>query len=184
MKRFLLFGIVLPLTFVGSCFAWLPVAVRLTDPLTHTAVETLSSAPFPVLIVQGENARVLMVEDLRGIPPLPEGATYLVPPGREASFQREINKRVPPERDSFWVLKVERTEADRQRIELYLMGDGYFGGAYDATDLTVTPRYRKVTGFGFAFIFGGCALAMNFALWAVGAFAVRIVRRRLARSSG
>jgi hypothetical protein len=75
-----------------------------------------------------------------------------VPEGKERDIEQYLNVHQPPAGDSGWVLRVERLAPDRQRIELFLMGDGYFGGAYDATQHAVTPHYRKLTGPGFAFI--------------------------------
>jgi hypothetical protein len=178
VKRTTLIGILLPIAFVGSCAVLTPAAMRLADPLTHRSVETRSPEPFPILIVSGDGPRVRMVEDLRNVPALPEGATYLVTPGQEDSFQRALNESWPDRNESGWVLKVEQTAPDRQRIQLYLMGDGYWGGAYDATADSVTPRYRKTTGPGFAFIAVAVALGINTALWGLGAAALRTVKRR------
>ena len=182
LRRFSLVGILLPLAFVGSCVALIPPAFRLADPLTRDRLETPSAEPFPILVLEGDNARVIMVEDLRNIPPLPVGATYLVPSNKEASVQRAINANWPPELNNSWVLKVERPEPSQQKIELYLIGDGYWGGAYDATERTVNPRYRKRAGPGFAFIALPCALTMNAALWGVGWLSFARCRSRRAAS--
>ena len=178
VKRAIVFGLVLPVAFIGGCFALLLPAGRLADPMTHLRVEDLPGQPFPVLIVQGDHARVLMVEDLQNIPPLPDGATYLVPAGKEATFQQQLYEQSPRDRDVAWVLQVKRSAPNRQRIELYLIGDGYWGGGYEATGSTITPLYRKLTGPGFAFIFGGLAVATNLGLWGAGAWVFRAVRRR------
>ena len=179
-RRVILFGIALPVAFAGSCFALTLPAMRLADPLTRHPVETRSPERFPILIVSGDNARVLMLEDPGKLPPLPEGATYLVPDGREESVQRAINEQWPKDFDSSWVVEVERHGPDRQHIRLYLIGDGYWGGAYDATASSVTPRYRKSTGPGFAFIGAGLACLVNATLWGLGAVILRTARRRRA----
>ena len=180
IRRVLLFGIVLPLAFVGSCFALTIPAMRLADPLTRHPIETRPPQPFPILVVTGDDAFVLMVEDLSKVPPLPTGATYLVPDGKEQSVQRTINEQWPKEFDSSWVVEVERHGPDRQHIQLYLMGDGVLGGAYDATASSVTPRYRKSTGPGFAFIAAGLAFLVNATLWGLGALILKMARRRKA----
>ena len=164
-RRIILFGILLPIAFVGSCFALTLPAMRLADPLTRHPVETRSPERFPILIMSGDNARVLMLEDPSKVPPLPEGATYLVPDGKEETVRRAINNQWQKGFDSSWVLEVERHGSDRQHIRLYLIGDGYWGGAYDATASNITLRYRKSTGPGFAFIAAGIALLVNAALW-------------------
>lgn len=178
VKRVIVFGLLLPIAFIGSCFALLPPAVRLADPMTHLPLDGLPGQPFPVLVVERDQARVLMIEDLRRVPPLPDGATYLVPGGSETAFRKQLEEQAPRDRDVAWVLQVERLAPDRQRIELYLMGDGYWGGGYEVTHNTITPLYRKLTGPAFAFIFGGLALAMNGVLWGSGALALRAIQRR------
>jgi len=162
-----LVGVLTPMAFVASCTCLLPVAARLVDPLTRRPVMDGFEEPFPILVVKGETAWVAMVEDPLKVPPPPPGATYLVPPGEERRVERYVREHDPatPERDSGWVLQVTGKGAGRQQIELFLMGDGYWGGAYDATSTTVRPRYRKITGPGFALVFGSLATAMNLACW-------------------
>jgi hypothetical protein len=72
---------------------------------------------------------------------------------------------------------VRRLAPQRQHIELYWMSDGYSGGAYEATAASFIPRYRKITGPGFAFVFGGIAILINTAIWMAGALAFRWWRR-------
>ncbi len=180
-RRFVLEFVLIPLAFVTSCAAFIPPAVRLVDPMTHAPLTV--NGRFFILVVQGDQPHVLTVEDLHAIPPLPEGATYLVPDGKDDVFQRYLNEHDPTPRryDAVWILKVERRAPKRQRIELYLLRDGYWGGAYDATEHAVTPIYRKITGAGLAFIFGPLAMFANLAVWLVAAILfTRLKRRRTA----
>jgi hypothetical protein len=64
---------------------------------------------------------------------------------------------------------------------LCLVNDGYFGSVYEATATTIRPMYRKITGPGFAFVFGGLALLMNTALWIAIALLVRYLPKKLWR---
>jgi hypothetical protein len=169
-----LIAIVVPLCFVASCGAFLLPAARVTDPLTHKPFNR--AWPFPILIVKGNEARVLH-EDHYQPPILGEGETFLVPAGKADAFERALNDARPPGRDSAWVLRVDQTAADRQRIELYLMGDGYSGSVYEATRLSVTPLYSKLTGPAFSFVFAGVALVMNLVLWGTVGGMVAVVRR-------
>lgn len=177
IKRELRTAVLVSLAFVGSCILLTPASLVFTDPLTHTRVDQGVRIPFPILVMHEDEPQVLMVEDLHQIPALAAGTTYLVPEGKERDIEQYLNVHQPPAGDSGWVLKVERLAPDRQRIEVFLMGDGYFGGAYDATPHGVTPRYRKLTGPGFALIAIGVALAMNASLWGVGALVVAAIRR-------
>jgi len=45
--------------------------------------------------------------------------------GKERAFQNDLDEHLPPHRDSGWVIRVRPLEPGRQRIELFLMGDGY-----------------------------------------------------------
>ena len=120
-----------------------------------------------------------MSADPQKIPQPPDGASYLVPAGKERSLIEYLNEhdRVHAP-DSEWVLDVKRFAPDRQRIELYIFGDGWWGGVYDVTGESVTPRYRKRTGPGFALVLGACALMMNVLTWGVLAFGVRLFKQR------
>jgi len=60
------------------------------------------------------------------------------------------------------------------------MGDGYYGGVYEATETTITPLYRKIAGPGLAYIAMGYAIAMNLAGWGVLWAALSVIRRRRA----
>jgi hypothetical protein len=178
IKRQVLHAVLGCLAFVGSCTGLMFPAFPLAEPTTHRPVD-LGSPPieFPILVVEGDTPRVLQLEDPHKIPALPPGATYLVPEGKEAAFQQYFNDRFDRARDVGWVLKVRRTGPDRQRIELFLMGDGFWGGVYDATPTTVTPLYRKLADPGFAFVVMGLAMLLNLAIWGIGALIYARVRR-------
>jgi hypothetical protein len=180
-KRKLLLGGVLTVAFAGSCIGFLGPAARLADPMTHVSLDDSFQEPFPVLVVDGDRATVSMLQDLHRIPRPPNGASFLVPLGKEHALVRYVNEHDRANHDRGWVLNVKRPAPDRQRIELYLMGDGYWGGAYDATPQAVTPQYRKITGPGFAFVVGAYSLVMNVILWGVAAIVVwRFARRNRA----
>ncbi len=151
----------------------------LAEPMTRVAVGEIT-APFTVLVMYGDEPRFLELVDARHIPPLPHGATYLLPQDK-----REIIDRYLRDDDdtrykgagSSWVLSITQVASDRQRIELYRGSDGFFGGVYEATSNTVQPLYRKITGPGFAFAFGGRALVLNTALWGIFFKSLQLFRR-------
>jgi hypothetical protein len=150
----------------------------LADPLTHLPVTHVHFHEFPVLVVAGNQAWVEQVEDPLNVPPPPPGASYLVPPGKAREIEQYLIDHDTRGVDSSWVLNVKTLSPDRQRIELYLWGDGYWGGVYEATATTVAPQYRKATGPGFAFIFGPLALLMNMAFWGTVFLSWRLLRRK------
>ena len=155
-----------PVGFAVSFVAMIPLAVRVADPWTHRPVQYGSSGRgFPVVVVDGDDARVEMVEDPWSVPAPPAGASYLVPSGRVRSVGRSIRANEHARRDREWVLFVEDVSEGRQRVELFLLGDGYWGGAYEATATTVTPLYRKTTGPGFSLVVILAAHILNGAAW-------------------
>lgn len=176
-KRQVLHAVLGCLAFVGSCTGLMVPAFPLAEPRTHKPLDLGPPIDFPILVVEGDTPRVLQLADPHKIPALPPGATYLVPEGKEAAFQQYFNDQFDPARDAGWVLKVHRTGPDRQRIELFLMGDGFWGGVYDAEATRVTPLYRKLTGPGFAFDVMGLAMLLNLAIWGIGALIYARVQR-------
>ena len=172
--------VLLPLLFIGSCGALLPAGMRIADPMTHKRVDLLNR-PFPVLVMTGGVPRVQRIEDLRRVPKLPPGSSYLVPAGQDDVIEMQLNEHLPPLAEGGWVLRVRRLTPQRQHIELYWMNDGYSGGAYEATASSFSPRYRKITGPGFAFVFGGVALLINLMIWTVVTVAIGWGWRRYTR---
>ncbi len=170
--------------FVATNAAFLPVSLRLTDQFTHCPVGPLGRGnPFPILVLDERHATVKMIERAEDFGTLP--GSYVVPPGREAAVLTDIRQQDEGlSLDATWTLKVRRSSANRQRIELVRMGDGLWGGVYDATPNGVTPLYRKVTGPGFAFIFGGLGLVLSCCCWGCGWMLVRAWRSRPARRDG
>lgn len=145
-------------------------AMRIEDARTNVPLDALPGGAFPLLIVRASGAHVSFLQGLARIPPLPRGATYLVPATRERAIANGLAAHD-------LVLRVKRIDERRQHIELYRMRDGYYGGAYEARASSVRPLYRKITGPGFAFVAGRTALLLNLALWALLAAAVWAVGR-------
>ncbi len=178
-------GCILLVAFMASCAGFLQPALQLADPLTHRPIEHDSrGGGFPVVVVHGDQAWVAMPEDPWNIPPPPTGASYLVPLDRTASIEQYLRENDTEHRDSGWVLRVEALSANRQRIELFLMGDGYWGGVYEATSTAVTPLYRKVTGPGFALIFGPLSFLLNSVAWVIVGGCFWLFRGRSAARQG
>jgi hypothetical protein len=116
---------------------------------------------------------VFSIDDLRHVPKLPPGSSYLIPSSKDEMIEKQLNESLPPHTDGGWVLEVRRLAPQRQHIEFYWREDGYSGGAYEATASSFIPRYRKMTGPGFAFVFGGIAILINIAIWTIGALVLR-----------
>jgi hypothetical protein len=73
-KRHVLRSVVIPFAVVSSCTALLIPATRLVDRMTHFPLVDSDTDFYPILIVQGGQPRVLMLQDFHAIPP-PPGAT-------------------------------------------------------------------------------------------------------------
>ena len=95
-----------------------------------------------------------MTDTPRDVPPPPAGASFLIALDQVERVERQLREHDTVHRDSAWVLRVKQISPDRQKLELFLSGDGFQGGVYEATANTATAQYRKVTGPGFAFVFG------------------------------
>jgi len=162
-----LWWLLLSLLFMSSCTALLPVGMEIADPMTHKRVEISSDLRFPVVVMTGDAPRIHLIDDMRRLPELSPGSSYLIPAGKDKAVERSLNEKLPRHADGGWVLRVERVAPHRQHIELFWMNDGYSGGGYEATPSSFLPRYRMSTGPGFAFIFGGIAIAINLGLWSI-----------------
>ena len=166
--------------FVASCTGFIGPAADLVDPMSHCPVDAknLEDLPFPVLVVKGDEAWVERPSNPHSAGPPPPGASYLIPLDRTREIERYLRDHDTVHRKSGWVLNVTSVSANRQNVELFLMGDGYWGGAYEATATTITPLYRKVAGPSFAIVFGSVALMMNVSAWAVVLGGAWLYRRR------
>jgi hypothetical protein len=169
MKRTLWVAL-LVVAFLGTCSALLRPAARIADPMTHHPFPGGLDLQFPVLVVDGVHGVVHLMKPPYAPPVLTAGQTFLIPRGATPG--------------GHWNLEVENIAPDRQRVELYRVDDGYSGGVYEATRTTVRPLYRKITGPGFAFVFGGIALAINMIGWLLAALIFRAVRLTQTRDLG
>jgi len=124
--------------------------------MTHVALGRVERK-FPVVVMTAGRPHVLFLEDVNHPPPVSPGSSYLLPAGRDEAIVASLNALRPSDADGTWVVHVERVDPERERVELYYMRDGYEGGVYEATATSVRPLYRKITGPGFALVFGGLA---------------------------
>ena len=170
-------AVLLSIAFLYSCTALLPVAAQLTDSMTHRPVDTTYSEHFPILVVRGTEASVEETDNPHNVPPPPAGASYLVPAGQVKALERYLREHDTTRHDRAWVLRVTARSSERQRIELFLMGDGCWGGVYEATATSITPLYRKVAGPIYAMVFGPVALGLNMVLWGSLAASIWGIRR-------
>lgn len=165
--------------FLGTCAALFPLATRIADPMTHAPMASQPHRLFPVLVMAGDVPWIVKTTDPGALPPLPRHVSYLVPREGEAAIERSLSERHLPASGGHWRLRVEQLGAGRQEIELYWISDGYAGGAYEATATTIVPKYRKVTGPGFAFVVLGTAVGMAVLLWLPVAAVVWYRARRM-----
>jgi hypothetical protein len=161
--------------FLGSCGVLLRPAARIADPMTHRPLGSGIEKPFHVLVVRGDRGVIHVLKAPYRSPSLNPGESFLVGDGQATAIERHLNQRYRS-RESSWSIDVKDLGPSRQLVELSWVGDGYSGGGYEATPITVRPLYRKITGPGFAFVFGAIALALNTALWLGAAFVLRRFR--------
>ncbi len=123
-----------------------------------------------------------MVTSPSGLADPGRGLTYLIPAGLDDAIEQQLRQgELIGKHKATWVLRVRRLSASRQRIEVYRFGDGFWGGAYEATANEVIPLYRKAAGPGFAFVFGPIAFVLNLVLWGALWLAGRWYVRRSGR---
>jgi hypothetical protein len=149
--------------------------------MTAVPVRSHPSTPFLVVVMTDNMPSVARLNAPYLAPKLSAGSSFLIPDGQEDAVEEQLNVSANPGGDGAWELRVRSLSAGRQRIELCLVNDGYFGSVYEATATTIRPMYRKITGPGFAFVFGGLALLMNTALWIAIALLVRYLPKKLWR---
>lgn len=143
--------------------------------MTNVDLRVAPDVAFPVLVMEHGKPRLEMLEEPSTIV-APPGSSFLVPAGRESFAEDWLNAH-GGRTDGKWVLRVEHRSAGEEDIELYWMRDGYRGGGYRATSRSATPRYRKLTGPGFAIVAGLVALVLNTISWAGVVLMLRLYRR-------
>ncbi len=168
----------LVISFMGSCVALLRPAAKIADPMTHRPFRAGDEMSFPVLVVSNDSSRVQLLDPPYPSPTLKSGESFLVPEDREGEIERELAASQLRGTEGSWTIEVENVGAGKQQIQLYWVNDGYSGGVYEATSASVRPLHRKITGPGFAFVFGGLALGINLTVWGAGALLVRRLRAR------
>jgi len=141
--------------------------------MTNTPLLAIDNGSLPILLMNGSEPEILEVHP-DSIPPPPPGSTFLVPVGKEKDVQRSLRARKSRNQNGGWVLRVRQLGAARQHIELYWVSDGYRGAVYEATQRTVTFKYRKMTGPGFGIVVSALAMAMTVVIWSVLFGALRI----------
>jgi hypothetical protein len=131
------------------------------------------------LVVTGETSRVEMLTDPKHPPDAPPGSTYLVPPGKSREIQKYLQRQEAwAGKDGGWTLRVDERSPTLQRIELVWLADGFSGSVYDAEATRITPLYRKLTGPGFAMVFGPLAFGLNTLVWVAAWLLWRWLRAR------
>ena len=166
------------LFFAVTVAASIPLGVRIAEPLTHLPPTWKDGRGFPVLVLRGNTVRIAYLRDSSNSATLRPGETYLVPLSQQAAIAKQLF-----ETDGrSWVLNVSSHSPTSQRVELFILNDGYWGGGYLATSTAVDPLYWKITGPGFTMIFGGIAVAIAAGLWVVSGAGFKWATRALAKA--
>ena len=150
-----------------SFFMLFPLALRLSDPLFTHAYERSSFDP--VLLVCPDHLEILQLHeagDSKGWAN-ETGCTFQVAPSNPAHIEKSIHGVLSPTpRKSGWVVHVKQAHDGRQRIDLFLLGDGVAGMIYDVQDEQITPLRTRLTGPLSSLI----VLVCNFILWSAAWF--------------
>lgn len=167
----------LALLFVGTCSALVPASFRVADPMTNVPLGTVPSMSFPVVVVTGASAQVVLAKYPFRIPAPVNGSSYLIPDGQEEAIEQYLRSHQNAWAEGGWALRVKKLGQNRQHIELYWIKDGYRGGGYEATAAGATPLYQKITGPGFGIIAAFVAFVINTILWASVLCLIWVFRR-------
>jgi hypothetical protein len=143
---------------VASFVVLFPISARIADPLAtypwNPAIDT------KVLLLWPDRIELRPMSTLAEFSPRPSNArcSFLVPPGRQ-KWVEECLRNYPLHTDASWIIRIKQTGPSKQRIQLEVMGDGFWGTVYEATTDRVVPLGTRLAGPGFAVVILGIQLA-------------------------
>jgi len=165
MKKF-----ALALAIIVSFFAFIPISIRLADPLFTHPFSNYPNFNLPILLVWPDHIEIRSVHDIAEISPPRKEATYAfnVPPEREAWVKQQVRDTPSPNPlKAGWIIHIRQLGRERQRIQLELMGDGYYGIVYEARAHEIIPLGKRLAGPGSAFVSLGVQLLVWGGAWCI-----------------
>ncbi len=145
---------------VGSFIGLFPFSARLADPLATRRYN--SSIDTRVLLLWPDHIELRRVSTLPEVSPRPEGASYsfLIPPERQTWVKARLRNE-PTGGDGGWIFRIKQLGPERQRIQLEVLGDGFWGMVYEASPEKIVPLGTRLAGPEFAFVI----LAIHLVCW-------------------
>jgi hypothetical protein len=168
--RRIAFGVLLLLSFVGL----FPLSARIAHPLATRKFDPSLDAR--ILLLWPDHIELRPISTLNDVSPRPRNADYsfLVPKDRE-DWVRARLRAFDPRPDANWVIRVKDLSRGRQRIQLEIISDGFWGTVYEADADHITPLGTRLTGPGFAFVVLAVHLVICGSMWRL----VFVGKRRL-----
>lgn len=142
------FGALLLLSFIGI----FPLSIRIADPPATRKFDP--SIDTRVLLLWPDHIELRPISDLNDVSPRPRNAayTFLIPKDREAWVRDRLRIYPDHARDASWIISIKELGPRRQKIQLEILGDGFWGMVYEANAERVVPLGTRLAGPGFAFI--------------------------------
>jgi hypothetical protein len=141
--------------FVLSLIALFPLSVRLANPFATLAYNPAVEAR--ILLLWPDRIELRPIADLANFSPRSDNAGYsfLLPTDRLTWVTERLQSYATPTAGTSWRLRVKPLASGRQEITLELLGDGFYGVVYEASEKQVVPLKTRLAGPGFAFIVFG-----------------------------
>jgi hypothetical protein len=169
------FGALLLLSFIGI----FPLSLRIADPLATRKFDPLINTR--VLLLWPDHIELRPIGALNDFSPRPGNAayTFLIPRDREVWVRDRLRSYPDHARDASWIIAVKELGPDRQRIQLEILGDGFWGMVYEANAARVIPLGTRLAGPLCGFVI----LGIHPACWGGFRLAVFLLRRLLRPSN-
>lgn len=165
---------------IVASVALFPISARVADPL-FTSPWSGGFDKNPVLLVWPDHVEIRWFHDLSQVSPRPVGSgyTFNVAPERQAWVEKQVRGVPSPvPLKSAWMIHVKQLGSGKQKVQLELMGDGYYGIVYEAGPNAIVPIGTRLTGPGGAFTILAVHLLLWGAICGTGWTAFRLMRGR------
>ncbi len=156
---------VLALLLLASFVGLFPLSVWIADPLATRRFDP--SVDARILLIWPDHIELRPASTISKVSPRPPNAEYsFFVPSERQEFVRNSLRNYPHPTPANWVIHVRSLGPEKQRIQLELLGDGYYGIVYEATADGINPVGTRLAGPGFAFVVLGIHLVCWGSLWA------------------
>ncbi len=131
---------------VASFIVLFPLSWRIADRYFFTHPFEASSFD-PVLVLCQDHMEIRRFHELDKQGLLGSGCTFQVSRLNQKSVEEHVhNLPSPSPKKAGWVIRVKQLNDNRQRIDLFLMGDGIAGMIYEVRGERIIPLESRLTG--------------------------------------